>query len=197
MDDAESSSASRTALRVQQLYQVFLDRITPHLAPRWLVCILLLLAFWSRILIAQGWYIIAYAHGIYLLSLFIAFLQPKFDDLADITDLDSMEALDGELPPLPSRNDEEFRPFIRRLPEFKFWLAATRATLIALICTLFDALDIPVFWPILLMYFLILVFVTMRRQIKHMIKYRYVPFTTGKRSYHDVAPQVDTHARKD
>lgn len=27
--------------------------------------------------------------------------------------------LDG--PTLPSKSDEEFRPFVRRLPEFKFW----------------------------------------------------------------------------
>ena len=39
----------------------------------------------------------------------------------------------------------------------------------------------PVFWPILLLYWLVLLFVTMRRQIKHMIKYRYVPFSWGKK----------------
>ena len=41
--------------------------------------------------------------------------------------------------------------------------------------------DVPVFWPILLMYFLVLFFVTMKRQIKHMIKYRYIPFSFGKK----------------
>ena len=39
----------------------------------------------------------------------------------------------------------------------------------------------PVFWPILLMYWLVLLFVTMKRQIKHMIKYRYIPFSLGKK----------------
>lgn len=29
-----------------------------------------------------------------------------------------------EGPTLPSKSDEEFRPFVRRLPEFKFWCAA-------------------------------------------------------------------------
>ena len=38
---------------------------------------------------------------------------------------------------------EEFRPFIRRLPEFKFWLNGTRATVGALFGTLFSVLDIP------------------------------------------------------
>jgi hypothetical protein len=135
-----------------------------------------------RIIHLQGFYIIAYALGIYLLNLFLAFLQPKWDE-PSLLDLDGQEALDGDLPPLPQRNDEEFRPFIRRLPEFKFWVSTTRATVIGLACTLFDALDIPVFWPILLIYFIVLFVVTMKRQIRHMIKYRYVPFTVGKKNY--------------
>ena len=60
---------------------------------------------------------------------------------------------------------------------------ATRAFLIAFFCTCFDAFDLPVFWPILLMYFILLFILTMRRQIQHMIKYRYVPWNIGKKSY--------------
>ncbi|KRY20351.1 Protein RER1, partial [Trichinella patagoniensis] len=44
----------------------------------------------------------------------------------------------------------------------------------------FGTFDIPVFWPILVVYFIILFCLTMKRQIKHMIKYRYVPFSFGK-----------------
>jgi hypothetical protein len=40
---------------------------------------------------------------------------------------------------------------------------------------------VPVFWPILLLYWLLLFVVTMKRQIKHMIKHKYLPFTTGKK----------------
>lgn len=35
--------------------------------------------------------------------------------------------------------------------------------------------------PILLLYWFILFFVTMKRQIMHMVKYRYVPFSLGKK----------------
>ena len=35
--------------------------------------------------------------------------------------------------------------------------------------------------PILLLYWFILFFVTMKRQIAHMVKYRYLPFSSGKR----------------
>lgn len=57
----------------------------------------------------------------------------------------------------------------------------TKAVLIGTTTTLFPIFDIPVFWPILLLYWLVLLFITMRRQIRHMIKYRYIPFSTGKK----------------
>lgn len=47
--------------------------------------------------------------------------------------------------------------------------------------TLFPMFDVPVFWPILVLYWLLLFTVTMKRQIKHMIKYKYLPFSTGKK----------------
>ncbi|PVD36716.1 hypothetical protein C0Q70_03702 [Pomacea canaliculata] len=133
-----------------------------------------IIRFFKRI--SEGWYIVTYALGIYLLNLFIAFLTPKIDPAM----LDDSEE-DG--PSLPTRSNEEFRPFMRRLPEFKFWYSATKAVVIAMICTFFEALNIPVFWPILVMYFIILFTITMKRQIKHMIKYRYLPFSHGKARY--------------
>ncbi|KAI7880731.1 retrieval of early ER protein Rer1 [Lichtheimia hyalospora FSU 10163] len=117
---------------------------------------------------------------IYLLNLFLAFLTPKFDPSIE---LDTQENEMEEGPALPTKADEEFKPFIRRLPEFKFWYSATKATAIAIVCSFFSIFDIPVFWPILLVYFCILFAITMRRQIKHMIKYRYIPFDWGKKNY--------------
>lgn len=95
---------------------------------------------------------------------------------------------------LPKTADDEFKPFIRRLPEFKFWFWTTRAFLIAFFCTFVPFLDIPVFWPILLLYFVLLFALTMRRQIKHMIKYRYIPFDIGKKSYKKSGPRVSQAA---
>ena len=56
----------------------------------------------------------------------------------------------------------------------------TKACCIAFVMTFFFVFDVPVFWPILLIYWVMLFLLTMRRQISHMIKYRYVPFSTGK-----------------
>lgn len=63
---------------------------------------------------------------------------------------------DGAAGKLPTRQDEEFRPFIRRLPEFKFWYSATRAITIGFVCTWFEIFNIPVFWPVLVVYWVIL-----------------------------------------
>lgn len=57
-----------------------------------------------------------------MLNLLLAFLQPRFDpslemDLMD----DEVEAGGPETSPLPSARDDEFRPFVRRLPEWNFW----------------------------------------------------------------------------
>jgi len=62
------------------------------------------------------------AHAIYLLNLLLAFLQPKFDpSVQDDIMADDMEE-GGDTPtPLPSSRDDEFRPFVRRLPEWQFW----------------------------------------------------------------------------
>ncbi|KAK6175413.1 hypothetical protein SNE40_013881 [Patella caerulea] len=179
-DDIATSSSqpnilSRVYKRYCEIHQHYLDRSTPYPTGRWIFTVFLLLAYLLRVYILQGWYIITYALGIYLLNLFIAFLTPKIDP-ALLEDPD-----DG--PSLPTKANEEFRPFMRRLPEFKFWYSASKSIVVGMICTCFEALNIPVFWPILVMYFIILFTITMKRQIKHMIKYRYIPFSHGKTKY--------------
>ncbi|KAG7307619.1 retention in endoplasmic reticulum protein 1 [Plutella xylostella] len=191
MDENDlSSAASRKGVvsqawtRVSQIYQSALDRWTPHTKGRWVASVVLLLVFLLRVFAKQGWYIVTYALGIYHLNLFIAFLTPKIDPAMDF------DTEDDSGPALPTRASEEFRPFIRRLPEFKFWLSVTKSTIVGFFCTFVDAFNIPVFWPILVMYFLTLFCITMKRQIKHMIKYRYLPFTHNKPKYKTVENAV-------
>ena len=59
----------------------------------------------------------------------------------------------------------------------------TKAFCIAFVMTFFSVFDVPVFWPILLCYWIVLFVLTMRRQISHMIKYKYIPFNIGKQVY--------------
>lgn len=97
-------------------------------------------------------YTVAYSLGIYLLNLFLAFISPKFDP--SIEQDEGME--DGSAGGLPTKQDDEFRPFVRRLPEFKFWYSATKAIAIGFVCSWFAMFDLPVFWPVLVIYWLIL-----------------------------------------
>lgn len=132
-----------------------------------------------RIFTISGWYIVTYGLGIYLLNQLIGFLSPALDP--------SMDEDDDMSLPLSGADTKEFRPFARRVPEYKFWYSCSRAVVAAFFMTFFSVFDVPVFWPILLMYFIMLFFITMKKQIMHMIKHKYVPFSFGKPSYNSGA----------
>lgn len=58
-------------------------------------------------------------------------------------------------------------------------LSTTRATLIAVFCTLSSVFDVPVYWPILVLYFFVLFFLTMRRQIQSVSTHPVPPVTSS------------------
>ncbi|XP_024032402.1 protein RER1C-like, partial [Morus notabilis] len=113
-EDQSSSSSpaaalSRWSFAVSRRYQHLLDKATPHVLHRWIACLGVALVYALRVYLVQGFYIVSYGIGIYILNLLIGFLSPQVDP----------ETADG--PTLPTRGSDEFRPFVRRLPEFKFW----------------------------------------------------------------------------
>lgn len=164
-----SSGRRSLSLRWQQL----LDQSGVYVRTRWGIFAFLTFLFMYRIITLQGFYIVVYALGIFELNLFIGFLTP----------LNEHELQADIIPSHNNKDGEDHKPFFRRLPEFQFWYACTNATLLALVLTFFSVFDIPVFWPILLIYFIILFIYTMKRQIQHMIRYRYLPWNAGKRGY--------------
>uniref|UniRef100_A0A0B6ZZZ3 Protein RER1 n=1 Tax=Arion vulgaris TaxID=1028688 RepID=A0A0B6ZZZ3_9EUPU len=174
---APPGTAEKLFYTISNRHQYYLDKVTPHGTARWIFAALLATFYLLRVYLLQGWYVVTYALGIYLLNIFIAFLTPKTDPAG----FEQSESDQG--PSLPTKNNEEFRPFLRRLPEFKFWYSVCKAIVVAMICTCFEALNMPVFWPILVVYFIILFLLTMKQQIKHMIKYRYIPLSYGKLKY--------------
>jgi len=173
--DAASAVAPLNQWRhdVWKLFQFYLDKTTPHAVYRWVGTFVLAFIYALRVYYIQGFYIVTYGLGIYILNLLIGFLSPLVDP--------EMEPSDG--PMLPTKGSDEFKPFIRRLPEFKFWYAITKAFCISFLMTFFSMFDVPVFWPILLCYWVVLFVLTMKRQIMHMIKYKYVPLNLGKQKY--------------
>lgn len=164
-------AGQKMMLELSRKYQHYLDQSTVHLKARWGAFGAMLLVFCLRVYMTQGFFIIAYGLGIFLLNMFIGFLSPQVDP-------------ENEGPVLPSkRAGGEFRPFSRRVPEFKFWYLSMKAVVISVLMTFFQMFNVPVFWPILLIYFIMLFFLTMKRQIKHMWKHQYVPWSSGKQSY--------------
>mmetsp|Transcript_11186 Transcript_11186/g.33064 ORF Transcript_11186/g.33064 Transcript_11186/m.33064 type:complete len:196 (+) Transcript_11186:83-670(+) len=154
----------------QQVLQRYLDKTVVWIYTRWITLACLLVAYGARVWMKHGFYVVTYGLGIYMLNLFINFLSPAVDP-------ESEEGMS-----LPTK-DGEFRPFTRKLPEFKCWWSALRATCAALSMTLFELFDLPVFWPILLAYFILLMVLTLKDRIKHMIKHKYLPFSLGKQTY--------------
>ncbi|RDX79115.1 Protein RER1B, partial [Mucuna pruriens] len=177
MEGTGGSSASAAApvnqwwLEFSKLFQYYLDKSTPHATYRWIGSLVIVSIYGLRVFYVQGFYIVSYGLGIYLLNLLIGFLSPLVDP--------EVEHSDGPL--LPTKGSDEFKPFIRRLPEFKY--SFTKAFCVAFVMTFFSVFDVPVFWPILLCYWIVLFVLTMRRQIAHMIKYKYIPFNIGKQKY--------------
>ncbi len=66
-----------------------------------------------------------------------------------------------------------------------------------MLMTFFDLFDIPVFWPILLVYFIVLFGLTMKKQIGHMRKFGYVPWSFGKKKYSDASAGGGGKPKKD
>ena len=182
-NDGGEINNARTPL-VRRAVQYWLDKSTVHVVPRWILFAVVLALFFLRIYLIQGYFIVAYGLGIFLLNNFIAFLSP----LDDPTDVGGSRD-DGLSLPTTSKEGKEYRPFARRLPEFKFWLACTRGVGTSIAMTFFSVFDVPVFWPILLMYFGVLFFMTMKRQIMHMYKHKYVPISFGKHKYKDAGKE--------
>uniref|UniRef100_A0A0D6R4U9 Protein RER1 n=1 Tax=Araucaria cunninghamii TaxID=56994 RepID=A0A0D6R4U9_ARACU len=172
------SAIARWSSTVSRRFQHYLDKSTPHYLGRWLGFAVLASIYVVRVYYLQGFYIVSYGLGIYILNLLIGFLSPQVDP-------------EMEGPTLPTKGSDEFKPFVRRLPEFKFWYSLTKAFVIAFAMTFSSIFDVPVFWPILLFYWIVLFVLTMKRQILHMIKYKYVPFSVGKQRYSGKKPTAE------
>ncbi|CAA0827433.1 Protein RER1B [Striga hermonthica] len=130
-----AAALSKRKHEMSKLFQYYLDKSTPHSLYRWIATFSLVCVYALRVYYLQGFYIVTYGLGIYILNLLIGFLSPLVDP--------ELEPSDG--PMLPTKGSDEFKPFIRRLPEFKFWYAITKAFCVAFLMTFFS---ISVVWVV-------------------------------------------------
>eukprot|EP00656_Telonema_subtile_P054432 TRINITY_DN8141_c0_g1_i1.p1 TRINITY_DN8141_c0_g1~~TRINITY_DN8141_c0_g1_i1.p1 ORF type:complete len:196 (-),score=36.94 TRINITY_DN8141_c0_g1_i1:360-947(-) len=169
LDDGPYVSAVKKAFKpISTRYQKLIDVVTPHAHYRWYFTGFMFLVFCGRVMWTKGFFVVSYGLGIYLLNLLIPFISPHIDPEVDASTLPT------------GGGATEYRPFERRLGEFKFWHGATKAIVISFFLTFFTVFNVPVFWPILLIYFIILFSMTMKKQIAHMIKHKYVPWSKSK-----------------
>lgn len=225
----EEDTLRTFVLRLDRQTQTLLDRVAPFKVYRWLSLAAVLCIFILRMIVVEGFYIVAYVLFIFILNQFILFLQPK--DRAALlakalsstnsasanstnasatpgngagaggaggaaapdTDAEAQTAQEQQL---PTFDDEEFRPFVRRLPEFKFWYSATYATTLAFFATFFRVFDVPVFWPLLLFYFIVLFVATMRNQWLDMKRLKYVPWDIGSKKVYRSDPKRVSVSKK-
>ncbi|KAJ4457355.1 putative DnaJ subfamily C member 2 [Paratrimastix pyriformis] len=160
---------------------------TQNLANRWAIFGLLFVTYFMRVFwLSPGWELTTYFVSIYLLTQFVDFLAPRDDP--DLNGADAAAFL-----PNFGDDDPDAKPFYRRLPEYKFWQNCMVALLIAHASCSVWFTDWPVYWPLLVMYFLVVLVTTMQKRIRHMIKYHYLPFTMKKSWQHhtEAAPTAD------
>jgi hypothetical protein len=108
-DEPDESPVVKALSTINQRVQHYLDKSTPHVAARWATMVGVLLLYAVRVYLLRGFYIVTYGLGIYNLNLLLGFITPQVDPELE------------EGPALPTKSDQEFKPFVRRLPEFKFW----------------------------------------------------------------------------
>ena len=180
IDNNNNISEKSFLEKVRIYFNSMNDKIIIYRAQRWGVVAVLAVIYFFRVFYKKGYYALTYCIGIHFLNSFIGFISP-LDDPEDELGVDNSY--------LPQRNNEEFRPFQRKVKEFAFWSMMFWTFFFFFFFTFFEAFNIPVFWPLLLIYFILIFFLIMKRQIKHMIKYNYLPWDTGKKNYGRVPSQ--------
>ena len=161
--------------KISIYYNIINDKIIIYPLERWLVTSILLLIYVIRVVLTRGYACLTYCIGIHILNSFIGFISPLEDpEEFELNKDDSF---------LPQKNNEEYKPFYRKVKEFTFWNRVSMTLLVSIFLTFFKGFDIPVFWPLLLVYFFLIFGLVMKRQIQHMIKYHYLPWDYAKTRY--------------
>ena len=92
------AAAEKRMLAYSRLFQTTLDKTVIYPEARWTAFAVVLTIYILRVYLLDGFYIITYALGIYLLNLVIGFLSPAIDP--------DEEGIDGEGGILPTESSE-------------------------------------------------------------------------------------------
>lgn len=167
-------------MQLQHIAQAYIDKSIAYTRERWIGFGALLFLFILRILFTGKYRLVTYCLFLYLLHCFIGFCTPVDSEVPDPFDIDENDPVVES--PIKKSGDES-KPFIRRLPEYNYWLLSMKSTAFSFFLTFFPFFNIPVFTPILFFYFCGLCVLTIIKIKKHMEKYKYNPFFNAKKIY--------------
>ena len=165
-------------------YQQVIDRVTPMKRERWAAVAFLCSVLLLRMYIKQGYAVIAYLFGLYFLQNTMLYLSP----------LDDPEECDDEVQAqhassLLKREAGEHKGFVRKMSEVEFWRSMFIGSFLAAFFSLFDGMDIEIYWPLLVVYFCGMTLFLCRVKLEHMWRYGYVPVDSfGKEKYKKAKP---------
>lgn len=168
MEDSTNDISERWK-KVRRRYQQLMDVSVPHPELRWSGAGFLLLLYICRVVFVGGFYLVTYVVSIRQLFVMVDMITPSVP-------------IDTPLPTSSSKEHEAV-PFVAKRQEFVVWKSSCWTLLCGLIATFFPFLDIPLYWPILVGYVIFLSVVHVGREVQKMIRYKYVPWNTGKKKF--------------
>jgi hypothetical protein len=65
---------------MSQKWQYILDKLSPQIAVRWVMMLVAVSLYFLRVYFLNGWFIVTYGLGIYLLNQMIGFVSPQVSD---------------------------------------------------------------------------------------------------------------------
>lgn len=165
-----ASKLSALHAKASQVIQRWLDRSVPFAGLRWLTFSSFLVIYFIRVLVVDGYFALTYFLSLQLLHYLIQFITP----LSNPVDEDEGGAV------LATKSGDEFKPYVPKVQEFKLWRSTMLVVTVAFFLTFVDAVNIEVWWPLLLGYFILFATVQISQRVQHMMKFKYVPWDRNK-----------------
>lgn len=163
---------------IATINQLMMDKLAPYPLYRWVAFAICLLIYLFKILLTGTHHLITYVVGVYLFHGLVLFLTPKDESIPDPFEEEEDSQNDDNYQPV--NVDNNLRPFVRNLPEYSYWLFSMKIFLVSFLLTFTQFTDIPICTPILVVYFIFMVFATVIKLYNHSRKYNYSLFSHEK-----------------
>lgn len=155
-----------------QKIQHYYRSLIPKTIIRWSAFSIILFIFLLKILIiTRSHFLIAYTIGVFLIHEFVKFCIPADENIPDPFD----DFYNSDVTLILDEN-EDSKPFSRKLSEFHLWENSILIVSIGFICSFIEFLDIPVYGIILILYFIAVLIITIKNLYYHSKKFNYNPF---------------------